>query len=163
MTKGKWRFLVTTAVIIDAIQLAADLFLTEALFGPEIGSEIADPIIGIALLAYLWRNGVRLTYQRIISLIGVEILEEGTGGGAPTWFLEILYLQWSTKGQEAEEAAQNQDREAALAIGASRQTIYGEKDGEGIRLPDASRNTLASKAVNSLDGIRPPGGGLNPA
>lgn len=111
--KGEWVALYAITGVIDIIQLAADLFLSEFFGIPEIVSEVGDPIVGVTLVAYFQLRGVSLINKpaRIFSLLGVTGLEELTGGLAPAWIVDVWYIQRSVRQEEAELAAQKEQEE----------------------------------------------------
>ena len=158
--KSGWLALYIITGTIDLIQIIADLTLTEFVGAPEIGSEIADPFIGLILLGYFQLKGVSIITKpsRLISLLGVTGLEELTGGLAPAWILDVWYIHKTVRREEAAAAAAREQEEAFQ--NQDRVPLYSEVDGVPTRLPKSDTNTAPERALNAFDGIRPPRGGL---
>lgn len=95
---GEWKILLAIAGTIDLIQVII------ALTGVGIAvSEIADIIIGILLVIYLFVfKGFSFAkhYSLFLSLIGVTFLEELTGGVAPAWILDIYFARRIALGEQ---------------------------------------------------------------
>ena len=94
-------------------------------------NEIADPFIGIALLAVCEFLGVSVitNVKRLLSLLGVGVLDEITGGVASFWFLDVWYIYRDAKKEqaaqtEAETAGSDRrepDKKAPLITGDRRE------------------------------------------
>lgn len=164
ITKTEWITLYAITGIIDVAQISIDLFFTEVFAAPEIINEIVDAAVGVGLLAYFPLRGVRVFSHmgRFASMLGMEALTDITGGLASFWILEIWYMHRSVRQEQAEEAAE-QEQEEALRANAAIAPRYQEMNGEMMRLPKAQQEAAAQRPANTIDGIRPPNGGLNPA
>ena len=160
--KGEWLLLYAVTGIIDLAQFLIGFFgawLSAFAFGLILIAinDAADPFIGGALVVYFQLRGVSLIKHpsRLFSLIGVAVLEEGTGGIAPAWIVDIWYIHRTVKKEEAESAAQ-QEQEATLQSSVN-QPLYQN----GMRLPESQIPEPSGPAV--VDGVRAPGGGLQSA
>lgn len=146
--------LYATTGCIDLFQIVIDLGFTEFLGAPEEINEFIDAGVGIGLAIYFQLRGVSLLKHpsRLFSLLGMEVLTDGTGGMASFWIADIWYMHKTVKQEDAEMAAQREQE--AMLQGNVRQPLYQG----GMRQPEAQ--TTEPEGPVNIDGIRPPGGGL---
>ncbi len=156
--KKEWWILVIIAGILDFIQFVIIEMILVWLFGIGIAiNEIADPIIAGLTTAYLMARKVNLFKypSRILSMAGVEVAAELTGGVAQFWFLDIWYIKHSVEKEEAAEKAAQEQQE--MLRGVQRQFL----NQDGSRNPQQNSTGTTPPPLNS-GGIRAPGGGLKP-
>ncbi len=148
--KGEWIFLYIFTAFLDVIQWLLDLT------GIGIGiNAAADPFIGLILAGYFQIRGVSLIKHptRLLSLVGVTLIEEISGGIAPAWVIDVWYIHQTVKREDAESKAQSEtDNMFQPNI---RKPLYKN----GVRQPDSERVESTGQTLNDK-GIRPPNGGL---
>ncbi len=155
--KKERRISIAIAGALDAAQWGIDLI-------PVIGegiNAVADPFLGLAIMAYFWIRGVNLIYKpkRMVSLLLSGIAEELSLEVLPAWFFDMWYIHNDIMQEQAADAAV-QEQNAALAAGAGRSPKYTEQDGNMVRLPDSAVSETVSKANRIIHDIRPPNGGM---
>ena len=147
---AKWFILFALTGILDIAQFVIDLT------GVGVAvSEIAEPFIGVGLLAIfqIMKINVLNKPKRIGSILGAFGLDALTGGLAPLWIIDIWYIYYDVRKEEVAVQAQY---EAKLGEQAAEQKfLYSE----GRRLPEneiesQTRNTNLRPLV--VDGVRSP-------
>ena len=146
----QWAILFGITGMIDVMQIIISwtgigIMVSEAM-------EAAMPFILLGLLA-LFRIPIFSNPARLISILGVTIGDSITGGIAPFWFLDVLYLYYSVKKEDSRILAQQAEEDASSDN--VRHPLY--KD--GVCGPDAQATGTLSQPANR-NGIRPPNGGL---
>ncbi len=114
ISKSGWLVLYVVTGGIDFVQLVIIELVLVWFFGIGIGvNEVLDPIVGVALGAQFQLRGVSLFKypSRFLSMVGVEIAEEGSLGVAQIWIAEVWYMHRSVKKEEALIAAAKVQRE----------------------------------------------------
>ncbi len=159
--KTEWKVIYVVMGTLDFIQFVVIELILVWFFGVGIiVNEILDPIIGALFAIYLQLRGVNLVRRlnRLASIIGFGALAEITGGVAQLWILDVWYLHNDVKKEEREfEAA---DAEQAFLTANRQQTLYYTgPDGQAMRAPTATMNTVRNSKMN-VGGYRAPGGGI---
>ena len=130
--KKEWIGLYIVTGIIDFIQFVIIECVFVWFFGVGAAiNEFLDPIVGVALAGYFQIRGVSLFKRvgRVVSMLGMEVAEEITGGVVQLWILEVWYMQKSAMNEEAEE---NAEPEGTTQPRTSRQPVNAQP---GIRAP----------------------------
>ncbi len=178
--KTEWKLLYVITGAVDFIQFVIIELILVWVFGiGAVINEILDPIVGVLIAGYLQIRGVSLFKHpsRLASLLGMELLEEFTGGVAQAWIIDIWYIHRNVQQEEIGiQAAQEQERQLHPDI---RQPLNNSGmrmpkpqniesfpqpvNMNGIRSPQNDAAASESDNVISMNDIRPPGGGLKMA
>jgi hypothetical protein len=139
--KKEWFALYVITGAIDAFQILIDLFFTEFIAAPEVVNEFIDGVVGVGLAGYFqFLRGVSLINHpsRLLSLLGMEVLTDVTGGAASFWVLDVWYIHKTVKQEDAEELASKEVNEFTQS--AIRQPFYG--GGVGKPRPDMGQEPI---------------------
>lgn len=172
----EWLAYIAIMALVDVIQFFIGLFgvaLLEIAIGAAIVAvnEAADPFIGIGIAGYL--QGLRKVNminkpKRLISLLGVTLVEEATGGIAPFWFLDIWYIWSDVRKEDAQIMAAQSANSANAAKGAIYLNQGGSRkpaltQGTGTSNPDGrSQTRTVNLAPLNQGGVRAAIQGSNP-
>lgn len=117
----KWVILFVATGIVDVFQIVADFT------GVGVAvSEAIEPFVGVGLVATceLMKIHVLTKPKRLASMIGALGFDALTGGAAPLWIIDVWYIYYDTKKEEAAEQAAFDAKNSQDNV---RQQIY--KDG----------------------------------
>jgi hypothetical protein len=163
----KWWGLYGITGLIDAVQAmigwtGVGTIVSEALEG-------VTPFIIIAYCQYILKVSVFTRVRRLASIFGLALFDGATGGIAPFWVMDVVYLQWDVKKEDAEVAAQ-QEEENLLSNITNRPLNEDGVRAPRIEISGAGTTSTSSSGGNSriinmsarnVNGIRPPS--KNPA
>lgn len=152
--KNEWKIVYVVVGLIDFIQFVIIEVILVWVFGVGVLiNEVLDVVVGILLALYFQLRGVNLfkRINRLASMVGMEALEELTGGVAQLWILDVWYIHGDVKREEAE--SDSQQEQESLLNNSIRQPLY--KD--GMRQPE-SKQGQTNLAVRNTSGIRVPNG-----
>ena len=148
--KKEWTVLKISAGVIDVIQWLVDLT------GVGVGvNEVADPIIGVLLVAYFQRRGVSMIKhpKRLLAMVAGTVIEMGTADIAPAWIFDVWYIHSNVKKEEAEEESLREQEEFL------KQNLEQPLYANGRRNPRPNSATMSVRPA-VMNGVRAPGGGL---
>jgi hypothetical protein len=94
--KKEWWGIFIVMGIIDFVQFVIIELILVWFFGVgALINEILDPIVGIVFAGYLYLRGVSVGkyWKSYASIVGMEALEELTGGIAQLWILDVWYIR----------------------------------------------------------------------
>lgn len=161
--KITWNIATGIYGALDAVQELMDLGLTEFFGAPEgINDFILDPLIGISQAIFFWYGGV-LSSKNCLVLIITFLTEEATFGGAPFWFLDVIYAQRNAPPTEEEQgrviagsytAINNANNAANLGYDPEG-PLHQNVGGQNIRIPDNANQQPLNIKENGVS-ARPP-------
>jgi hypothetical protein len=138
--KTEWRILIAVTCAIDFVQLFIIELVLVWFFGVgAIINVILDPILAGCYIVYFQLRGVNLFKrpQRILSMAGVEVAAEITGGIAQLWFLDVWYIKKDVEKEQAMLDATKQEKETSNMLGA-----VNALNQNGTRKPQSSNPPL---------------------
>jgi hypothetical protein len=155
--KRTWTAATAIYGAIDVIQELIDLGLTEFFAIPEAVNEVADVFIGISQAVFFWYGGA-ISLNSCIALIVTFLTEEATAGGAPFWFLDVIYAQRNAPPPEEEQAAAIAGAYMAKNNPTSQAGPVNQKiRGNNVRIPNNERQKPLNIRENGVS-VRPPTG-----
>lgn len=139
--KKEWTIVYIVMGVLDFIQFVIIELVLVWFFGIGIAiNEFMDPVVGILFALYLFIRGVGVAkyWKNYASILGMEFLEEVTGGVTQLWVLDVWYIKGNIQKMENAEKAQK-EKEMML------QNIANQPLNEdGTRLPETRTTTGTS-------------------
>jgi hypothetical protein len=141
----RWFILYAFTGIIDLVQIIID-FTGVGILVSEILEFVTGPIL--LGLFILFRIPIFTKPRRVASILGVFVGDAVTGGFAPFWILDVLYVHWDVKRESF-----GSDSVVGKMSNISKPISLNHN---GVRLPSRQPPPLNS------GGMRMPNGGLKP-
>ncbi len=166
--KKEWWIIYAVTATLDFIQFVIIECILVWFFGAgALINEVLDPIVGILFALYLFLRGVSPAkyWKSYASILGMEALEELTGGAAQLWILDAWYIHKNIQQIEGAEQVRK-EQEAFMQSNVQRPANQIGPDGTSYRPPEnthiapapseMSQHPAPSRASN-FNGVRRPG------
>ncbi len=149
MTKNKWTIFLAVMLIIDFVQWVVIEMVLVWFFGVgAIINVILDPIIGVATVGYLQKQGVDILHNPkwLLWLLGTEAMAELSGGFFQVWVGALWFIK---KDYEAQQAALGvaTEKDAQLQSDVASQRYYAEGVGRVRKEVGADTRTMYSQGI----------------
>jgi hypothetical protein len=148
---AKWIFLYAIVGAIDAFQALSTATGLGVMISEAI--EVVMPFALIGALKKFYDVSIITNPKRLLSILGATGFDALTGGVAPFWIVDVIYIHYDVKIEDRRNAADNKQEQ--LVQNNIRKPLYVN----GARQPLIEQPAETPQTAN-IDGVRPPNGGL---